>query len=339
MEVLNTPALFQAALLDKSKIILVLVFSDSKTLSQSSREAMRTLLTTLHQSDPLLTTHVRLTEWDCSTDAMAAARSSLDVTSPIEVVAIRSGEVVDRLRGEDAIKRTMHPMMQRILSFVQSKVSRVVDDSHAAAGSSAKVAVDITKLLTMGQDLMRKAQAMYAEKFFLKALGVLDAVQSEAGTDDDVIASTALCLAWTLLAQLAQAKEVSHNVHAKRLQNNESYRPYREEALSDVCRALTAWNLMRMAPLAWDPATCSVTKLTATLQSNPQRHNERAQFVITYFLMGDLERCLTEALKLHVLQQDFGRYALTELQQFLGKDHPLNHMLGFNAQEQAYNRP
>jgi hypothetical protein len=328
MEKLDTAESFKAAVLDTSKVVLLLVFSTNDEASTSAvREAMRAFLTSQVRAHAAT---VRLAEWDCSAPSMDAARASLDVVEPIELVALRSGQVVDRLRGEAAIQSTMPTMMERIGSFVQQKVSRV--EAVAGGQQQQKVSVDVAKLLAMGQDLMRKAQAAYAEKFFLKAVGVLDAVQKEAGDDEDVRASLALSIAWALLAQLAQAKEVHHNSLAKRLQQNEMFLPWRDEPLSDVSRAITAWNLMRMAPASWDPATCSVAKLTAVLQSDPQKHHQRAQLVVTYFLSGDLERCLTEALKLHVLQQDFGRYALTEVQAFIGKEHALNQMLGFNAQ-------
>jgi hypothetical protein len=99
----------------------------------------------------------------------------------------------------------------------------------------------------------------------------------------------------------------------------------------DVQRALSARTLFRYAPAVWSPETCSVKTLSALLTATPTDHKSRSLLVITLFLSNDVERCLTEALKLQVLGHDFGAIALSAVTAFLGADHELVQRLGWKS--------
>ncbi|CAJ1008575.1 hypothetical protein Q4I28_003888 [Leishmania naiffi] len=194
------------------------------------------------------------------------------------------------------------------------------------------LSVDVAKMVEMGKKLMSEHQCFYAEKFFAKALRTLDAVAADvnriAASREDYNGSVALCLAWAGLALMVQGEQTVENVYLARLGRQATLQPYCDEPLSDANRAMTTWRLMQGAPRPWSETRDSEAKLRATLLSNAQDTSARSLLVITLFLKGDLERAMTEALKLHVSGDAFGRVALKHLSRFLGKDHILVQRLG-----------
>ncbi|CCW61983.1 unnamed protein product [Phytomonas sp. EM1] len=217
------------------------------------------------------------------------------------------------------------------------------------------LSVDVVRMMEMGKDLLRKDRAAYAEKIFLKSLKTLEALEGEVCRGEgeerrgasnttvstaeessfprDYTRSVAHCLAWAAIAQLVQGKEVLHNTFLERLTGGEknidgAFFPFTEEPLSDECRACVLWRLMLAAPSPWVAAECSERKLQGWLSANPTDCVRRAHLAITFFLRGEMERALTEAVKLRSLGDAFGRVALKEISHFLGSDHELVARLG-----------
>ncbi|EPY38902.1 hypothetical protein AGDE_05027 [Angomonas deanei] len=195
-------------------------------------------------------------------------------------------------------------------------------------------------MVGMGKKLMAEGQSMYAEKFFAKAITTLDTVKQEMdglvseGEKEDYVGSVAMCLSWAAIAQLVQGGSPRECPYLKRLAEPQ-FIPFTTEPMSEASRAVTIQQLMLAAPKTWTGETCSRTKLSALLEKNPQDHDSRSMLVITLFLSGDLERCLTEALKLQVLGVDFGRVAVKKVSAFLGEDHTLVQQLGTSKASQS----
>lgn len=245
--------------------------------------------------------------------------------------------VADRFFGSSAVADAAEDMALRLRRHLTPGATSVRHD-HKSAGDvgGAALQIDVVKLLSMGKSLMAKGQAEYAEKFFVKALGVLDAVAHDAAlealvSDRSYLLTSADCLAWVLMSQLVQGRSAEHNDAARRLED--SNRPLGVLAPfppnGDVQRALSARRLFRFAPASWRAETCSVQKLSLLLQGDPADHKNRALLVITLFLSNDIEKCLTEALKLQVLGHEFGAIALDAVTDFLGSDHELVQRLGW----------
>lgn len=254
------------------------------------------------------------------------------------LIIMVKGEVVDTFVGSQAITESADDMAKRVRRHLTPGATSVVDKT-SNANSSGALQVDVAKMLAMGKNLMAKSQALYAEKFFLKALGVLDAVAEDAtlheavARDVNFLLSLAECLAWVVMSQLVQGKHIEKSEAAERLEAEHGLlaplRPYPTN--QDVQRALSLRTVFRYSPYPWNADTCSIKQLSAQLAAAPTDHKSRSLLVITLFLTNDLERCLTEALKLQVLGQDFGAIALDAVTQFLGPDHELVQRLGWKG--------
>jgi hypothetical protein len=258
------------------------------------------------------------------------------------LIVMLDDAVADTFIGAATILKSVDDMAQRMKRYLTPGATSVKHSNDSSLSPSQIVEggalqVDVAKMLAMGKSLMAKGQAMYAEKFFLKALGVLDAVgedallQQKLSAEIDFLLSLADCLAWVLMAQLVQGKNIEQNPAADRLEAEHgplvAITPYPTNG--DVQRALSARTLFRYAPAAWSPEACSVKILSALLTATPTDHKSRSLLVITLFLSNDVERCLTEALKLQVLGHDFGAIALSAVTAFLGADHELVQRLGW----------
>ncbi|CBZ27104.1 conserved hypothetical protein [Leishmania mexicana MHOM/GT/2001/U1103] len=237
----------------------------------------------------------------------------------------------------------------RLASFQSSakpgRVSTIATATSTAESSDAasspqeeaeqRLSVDVAKMVEMGKRLMAERQPFYAEKFFVKALRTLDAVAADVdrvvASREDYDHSVALCLAWAGLAQLVQGKQTAENAYLERLDREAALQPFRDAPLDDANRALTTWRLMQGAPRPWSETRDSEAKLQAALSSRAHDTVARSLLVITLFLKGDLERAMTEALKLHVYGDAFGCVALKHMSRFLGKDHVLVERLGMPA--------
>ncbi|CAG9574004.1 conserved hypothetical protein [Leishmania major strain Friedlin] len=220
--------------------------------------------------------------------------------------------------------------------FTIATATTTAESSGAASSPQEEaeqhLSVDVAKMVGMGKRLMAERQPFYAEKFFVKALRTLDAVAADVdrlvASREDYDHSVALCLAWAGLAQLVQGKQTVENAYLERLDREAALQPFRDAPLNDANRALTTWRLMQGAPRPWSETRDSEAKLQAALSSNAHDTVARSLFVITLFLKGDLERAMTEALKLHVYGDGFGCVALKHMSRFLGKDHVLVERLG-----------
>ncbi|CAJ1988840.1 hypothetical protein conserved [Leishmania donovani] len=296
---------------------------------------------------------LRLFVWDCTSPSFAAARVQLGKRHghPLLLVVVK-GAVADTLRDMPLTEMSateVPRVCSRLASFQSSakpaRVSTIVTATSTAESSGAAsppqeeaeqhLSVDVAKMVGMGKRLMAERQPFYAEKFFVKALRTLDAVAADVdrlvASREDYDHSVALCLAWAGLAQLVQGKQTVENAYLERLEREAALQPFRDAPLNDANRALTTWRLMQGAPRPWSETRDSEAKLQAALSSNAHDTVARSLFVITLFLKGDLERAMTEALKLHVYGDAFGCVALKHMSRFLGKDHVLVERLGMPA--------
>ncbi|KAG5505012.1 hypothetical protein JKF63_04459 [Porcisia hertigi] len=288
-------------------------------------------------------TRLRLFIWDCTHPSFASARFQLEKTRghPLLLIVYK-GSIADTLRDIPLteMSATEVPRVCSRLASLQSsaKPARVVSTSEASseqAEAERHLSVDVAKMVGMGKKLMAERQPFYAEKFFVKALQTLDAVATDVGrlveSQDDYDQSVALCLAWAGLAQLVQGKHIAENPYLERLGQQASLQRFCDEPLSDASRAMTTWRLMQGAPRPWSETLDSEARLRAALSASPLDFVSRSLLVITLFLKGDLERAMTEALKLHVSGDAFGRAALKHMSRFLGREHVLVRGLGMPA--------
>lgn len=284
-------------------------------------------------------TQIELRLWDCSDASFAAARQQLDKQPGYPLLLIISkGAVADTLRDktlEAMLAEDMNRVCERIASFQLSKnPATVVTGDHSGGGTGSTMRVDVAKIIGLGKKMLAEGQPVYAEKFFVKAKESLEAVELEVRRGaapqqlQDFEGSMAMTLAFAGLAQMVQGRIVSENPYVKQLQSGDRYAAFTSEPLSDASRVITCAELMKAAPREWNSDTCSQKKLCAALQQNPADHDSRSMLVITLFLSGDLERCLTEAIKLHTLKVAFGRIALKHIKMFLGENHVLTKLIG-----------
>ncbi|RNF25819.1 uncharacterized protein Tco025E_02074 [Trypanosoma conorhini] len=281
-------------------------------------------------------TKVQLHFWDCSSIAFVAAKDQLGKERGTPLLA-----VVYRQALADTLKEPMSAMIQnvdrvceRLAAYqrggkiaVRTSSSPTTASPHPVADDSY-MSVDVSKLVGMGKRLLTDGKAEYAEKFFHRALGTLDAVRPQCEGDVNIDGSTALCLAWVALAQIVQGKNA--DAHMRRLEAE--YAAFCEEVGSDAARVRATHRLVTAAPLTWRSDTCSQKKLREVLDRDPQSHEHRCALVVTLFLAGDLERCLTEAVKLTTLHVPFGAAAISAIGEFIGRDHALMQAIGVDRE-------
>jgi hypothetical protein len=223
---------------------------------------------------------------------------------------------------------------------------------RAPAGEDAEgsVTVDVAKVLRLGREMLSTQRPQYAEKFFARAVALVDAVLSDPaaaatlrgeGAEQELAGSRAVASAWHLLSVVCQGRAGDAEGLYRTLATSvaaaggSGAEPDWLAPLGDVRRAMAAFELLRAMPVGWtgDAAT-SETRLRARLaeihaaekaDASPTAAAEvRCQLVLTLFLMGDIERCLTEALKLQqVMRHPFGDVAIKAVCDFLGPAHPL----------------
>ncbi|RNE99593.1 hypothetical protein TraAM80_08099 [Trypanosoma rangeli] len=277
-------------------------------------------------------TKVRLHFWDCGSNAFVEAKEQLgkEQGTPLLAVLYRQ-TLADTLREPvSAMIRNMNRVCERLAAYQRGGKIAVLSSSlpptaspHTATNDLC-MSVDVSRLVGMGKRLMAEGKAEYAEKFFHRALATLDAVRSHCDGDVNVDGSTALCLAWVVLAQIVQGRNA--DAHMRRLEAE--YAGFCEDAGSDAARVRATYRLVTAAPLTWRGDTCSQKKLRDVLDRDPQSHNHRCALVVTLFLAGDIERSLTEAVKLTVLHVPFGTTAISAIGEFIGRDHALMQTIG-----------
>lgn len=278
--------------------------------------------------------------WDYS-GARDVAKA-LGVTEEPSIIAVSQGELLDRLSGAAACAdcgTTFLPGFQRYLTAKGTGAQAAAAGASGAQGDNAATPagaasatratatpIDIAKMVSMGKDLMAKRQPLYAEKFFAKALGVLDALEDEA--DDNISGSIAVCLGWLIMARIVQGRVADCAEPRQRLREGQKF--FAEQPLSEPARAVALYDMCAAAPFTWTEADCSEKVLAAGLKDDPKAQKLREKLAVTLFLTGDVERCLTEALKLHVMCGDgsFGTTVLRCAAGFLGADHELVQRLG-----------
>lgn len=198
--------------------------------------------------------------------------------------------------------------------------------------------VNVAHLIDLGCRTMQQGKAMYAHKIFVKAVALLDAVHSDAlanSTMDalcDYYSSLSLSLAWSGMSEMVMGRGVHQNVWLDRLRATPVLRASLEVPLSDALRAVTLQALLQSLGEegAWrgDEPSCSQKHLVAHLHQEPADALSRRKLLVTIFLSGDLERSLTEALKLVSVSDAYGVEALRYIKAFCGPGHPLVEALG-----------
>lgn len=302
------------------------------------------------------------------------------------LLAVNDGKLIDVLKGFDEVESKSEDFISKFHSYLKQQSDTSLSPQQKVGifavdpSQPSNATVDVEKLVTMGKDLMRKGQAAYAEKFFAKALGVLDAVGGQVdtteGVDSDLEGSIAMTLAWLTISQVVQKRREngSDTTEGRSPHNNTACNRLEKDyagwitPLSDCARAVALRNLARYLPFGaeWDGATCSVKSISAELLeisavANAQSAKEKAMaikdgnaeskpsqttlpervvilrslLVITHFLQGDLERAITEAIKLHVMKQEYGTIAMDNIVQFLGENDPLVVRSGWLAIKKA----
>jgi hypothetical protein len=265
--------------------------------------------------------------WDLATAPAFAAAMSLK-REPT-VLAVARGELLDKIEGPDDCGETVAQFAEKFGAYAQSIGSSAPVQTAADAALGAGVPratstpIDVAKMVTQGQDLLAKGQALYAEKFFAKALGVLDALEDEA--DDNINGSCAETAGWLVLARIAQGSVAPCAPVVKRLRERHAYFVQPD---STAARAVALYSMAEVAPFTWRAAEASQKVLGEQLKADPKNAGARQRLVMTLFMAGDVERCLTEGVKLHVLHDEFGSVAVRAVVTFLGPEHALSKRVG-----------
>lgn len=291
----------------------------------------------------------RLTQlgvWPCT--GYPAVRTLLDKqdTEPLLLV-VAGGAVVDRLPCQplSSLGSLLHEEAIRCfcerLVAMEHGVHHAVTTTETPAGEAA-LQVNVRQMIEVGCRTLQSGKAVYASKIFVKAVRTLDAMQAEIlaspttsfADQADYYASLAVSLAWAGMAEMIMGGGVP-NLWLDRLRTHPMLRPWRDTPLSDVARALTLERLLsELGPAGtWqgeggaDGNNCSQKHLRDQLAKNPHDTLTRRRLLVTLFLAGDLERCLTESLKLCSEGDLFGQHALGCVTTFCGPDHPLIKLL------------
>lgn len=230
--------------------------------------------------------------------------------------------------------------------------------SKKEGSDGGALTIDINKMINMGKELLGKRSPQYAEKFFSRAVDTLEALMAEsirnlAGSDGgqrpssaaiaklqpELVASLADALAWRVLARfVCNSKDAptTDGVQADGARILALLGAAHPEA-SALARqhtgiVLRAEALVRMSQaqqtsgsdgVSWIESECADAKLRKKLEQDPKDSGVRSLLVITLFLSGDMERCLTEAIKLATLNVPFGAVAVSAVTHFLGPNHEL----------------
>lgn len=280
---------------------------------------------------------LRLYAWDCSSPSFATSRQQLEKATGYPLLAVVfGGSIADAVR-EAPLKELVETFVPRMclrLGSLQRSARPALMTTSGSSDTSPRpraLQVDVSKMVHKGKDLLSKGQAEYAEKFFLKALETLEVVGSDVARGTHRVTeyegSVAVCLAWAALSQIVQGKSVSNNAYLTRL-SSDRFSVYCAEPQGDASRVCATHKMLLAAPQLWTGDTCSQRKLLEVLQVNPTDHKSRSMLVITLFLAGDVERAMTEAIKLRSLQCAFGNTAIRAMVSFLGADHDVVRQLG-----------
>jgi hypothetical protein len=273
--------------------------------------------------------------------AVAALIGAADVD--VAVLAVGRGELLDKFLGHDASLQALPTLLPSFESYLHKRdptrssaesTPTAVGPSTALDHQSATTApIDIAKMVAMGKDLLAKRQPVYAHKFFAKALGVLDAIPA-ADHDDNMRGSVAVCLAWLIVTAVVLGRPGDAAALHARLREAD-YAFFARQPLSDAARGHAIAMMVEAAPFVWLETEASEVKLSEALKADPHDMAARAKLALTLFLRGDVERCLTEALKVHLVAKDdalrgFASAIFEGCAAFLGKDHDLIRRLGVN---------
>ena len=337
---------------------------------------------------------VPLVQWDCTPIAgggegeaqIASIRTSMGVSILPCLLALDNGELCDKLQGtadmedgqkianfisrfkEYCVARKERPVVKKGVVAMPKQQKAGTTAAPQSAPSSTNMTVDVDKMVKMGRDMIAKREPLYAEKFFLKALGVLDVAASEGGAkevDENMEGSIAMTLAWVVIAQMLQSRPVATSTlpAPKTTANNceacdrleRDFEKWITPA-SQCSLAVALREMFRYIPCAFDPKATPATlmeKIKAfqllvverSMAKVQQKGSEedapeattngtvltdeeqkalletRCQLVIIFLLSLDVERAVTEAVKINASGNEFGSIAIKAIKRtYLGDE-------------------
>jgi thioredoxin-like negative regulator of GroEL len=207
-------------------------------------------------------------------------------------------------------------------------------NTSATTEGKLSSAVDVGKMLDAGRNALKKGQCAYAEKIFLKALGVLEAIQADKSameilTDNEtnrVLQSSATCLAGLANCAVVKSEMDSAQLYIHKIQLNYGACVITSE--SEVAQAIALYEIVRLSGLQY-PIGKTVDALRSFLRANPRSVIERAELGFLLFAEGSVQECLTECIKIAHLDDcwgnGYGRQAIDQLIcTYLGPDHVIS---------------
>lgn len=337
---------------------------------------------------------VPLLEWDCTPKSeategeaqLSTIRSSMGITVLPCLLALDNGELCDKLQGAaDMSEEGAAKLANFISKFKEYCVARkerpvvkkgvvsmpkTTTTTQSAAGHqplTTNMTVDVDKMVKMGRDMVAKRELVYAEKFFLKALGVLDVAASEKvdQIDENMEGSIAMTLAWVVIAQMLMSRPVTHSAQPapKSTANNceacdrleRDFEKWITPA-SQCSLAVALRELFRYLPCSFDPKATTATimeKIKAfqllvversmakaqegggkgegatsgtVLTDDEQKAllEARCQLVIIHLISLDVERAVTEAVKISASGHEFGDIAIKTIKRTYLGDNAAN---------------
>lgn len=275
--------------------------------------------------------------WDCGNRQSEGLSAGLGKREGQPLLAvIHKGVVADvfhccRDRDHPLLvsEEEVQNLSTRLMAVVDARGVAGVPGSSINKGGEKQLTVNISAMLELGKrNLQSKEDRVgYARKAFAKAVSILDAVEPEvrqqshsAAQLQDFYGSLATSLGWWAMADMIDGVAVKDCTAWQRLCHSPVLQLWCAEPRSDVLRAITLGKLIGAAgpALQWkgQSKACSQTALRAYLQEHPCDVVSRQRLVVTLFLAGDLERCVTEVLKLRSLakgsrQQEEGEEELS----------------------------
>lgn len=280
--------------------------------------------------------------------------AQMGLTEMPSLVAIRNGAIADMVIGNEAWASTGERFLDLFVQHVCGAVASGAQAQPKAqnplqkSDDGERLVVDVESLVSKGRSLMGKGEAFYAEKFFTRALGLMHAIAPEvqSGRRDEFARSLVHIHSWRAIARMVQAHADTTAMSKAKV---EDVAPLQSaplvqyvEPLTEGARAVELFLMLEGADFVWSPKDCSDKALQEKLSKDARCVMYRQQLVVTLFLSGDLERCLTELLKVKSLcvngggtdvhgaafpndntSSNWWKVATASLKRFLGESHAL----------------
>jgi len=236
------------------------------------------------------------------------AAKQLEVWHLPVLFAIQSGNFVDKLVGTDNPPERIRAF---VTNFLQKKVVVLPrgdklfaqqDGSVEEKASSPEFSDDTCiKWLGVAASLLQKGNIFYAYKMYEKTL--IHASTGETQLD---------CIAGLILCAVIRGSLGACDPHVLHL---------REMDPSHLSLCVYDISLAAQAPDGVMTEKVSMKTVLAALEKDPKDRLERARLLLLHILGGDVEKALTEVLKLHVIDTKLGEVALKACEAHYGRDH------------------